>query len=346
MTKKFVIIIGGSYEQLPFIRISKKNGYKTIVIDRNQLCVGFQEADIKFKISTYNYKKIISRLIKLNLKSKIKYVINRSSGLPVFTATYLYKFINFPHTPTNSAKILTYKDKLYKFCKENFIKIPKTKIYKKTHPKISNNKIIKPAISLIGKQSVYLSNNNNLKNLQNAIKHSLNGKAIVQDFINGKNIVMYSHVIDKKLVTFEFLDEINLRDENNKFYGKGFSIPSLNVNYNIKNQAYKIANKIIKKLKINNSPFLISFIVLKNELYLIEIHLDIGGDMIIEHLLKKSSKINFVNLIFNMYTNDRYDKYKINFKPSIMLFEKENNPKIYKFETKMEMKKFLENKTN
>ena len=103
MTKKFVIIIGGSYEQLPFIRISKKNGYKTIVIDRNQLCVGFQEADIKFKISTYNYKKIISRLIKLNLKSKIKYVINRSSGLPVFTATYLYKFINFPHTPTNSA---------------------------------------------------------------------------------------------------------------------------------------------------------------------------------------------------------------------------------------------------
>ena len=157
---------------------------------------------------------------------------------------------------------------------------------------------------------------------------------------------MYSHVINKKLVTFEFLDEINLRDQNNKFYGKGFSIPSLNVNYNIKNKANKIANKIIKKLKINNSPFLISFIVLKNELYLIEIHLDIGGDMIIEHLLKKSSKINFINLIFNMYTNDRYDKYKIKFKPSIMLFEKKYTPKIYKFTTKMEMKKFLETKTN
>ena len=343
----YILVIGGNVDQLPFIKLAKKKGFKTIVVDRNNLCKGFKIADIKIRTSTYDFKMIISRIKKLNIRNQIKYIINRSSGIPVLTTAKLFTFLNLPHTPYKSSAIITFKDKLYKFCNKNLIKIPNTKIYKKNNINIPKNKIIKPAISLIGKQSVYLTTNENQAILLEAINNSLNGNAIVQDYIRGKNIVMYSHVINNKLINFEFLDEINFKNKKNKFYGKGFAIPSVNIDSHTKFKAYKIAHKLIKILKINNSPLLISFNIYKKKLYLIEIHLDLGGDKVIEFLLSNSSNINFINLIFDMYVNKSYNTNKLLFKPTLMTFRKnKNSPSLTYFKSKFEMRKHINKKLN
>ena len=42
----YILIIGGNVDQLPFIKLAKKKGFKTIVVDRNNLCKGFKIAVI------------------------------------------------------------------------------------------------------------------------------------------------------------------------------------------------------------------------------------------------------------------------------------------------------------
>jgi len=74
-----------------------------------------------------------------------------------------------------------------------------------------------------------------------------------------------------------------------------------------------IAKKIISKFKIKRSAFMISLRPdSNNDLKLIEVHLDIGGDLLIEAFFPKALPFNFLKLAVEMAIGSA--KYSVNFK--------------------------------
>ena len=180
-------------------------------------------------------------------------------------------------------------------CKKNNILVPKVFNNKriKNHISIIDFPIIvKPSLSRVGKKGISIVNDKRdlQKGINLAKKYSDNNSLIIQEKIEGKDIVLLGAVKNNKFLDLTTIDEINLI--NNNIIGRfSYRNPSKNINLKIKNKIIKIANKIIKIFKLNNCPLNLSFrLGKKNKIYLIEINLEISGELIHEKLIKTKDK--------------------------------------------------------
>ena len=286
--KDAVICLAAGKSQEPVIAKAKTLGYVVVAIDRDKESPGFQYADIKIYQSTYNSDAIIKELELLKDEYRWIGVLNRSSGPPVITAAKICEYFNIPGVPIESAKNLVNKDKLRESCLKYGIPSPTYKIYSTNEREIVFcNKfpiVVKPALSLIGKSGISVARSENeLKSSINyAINNTINKKIIVEEFLKGPDLTFVSFVRDGKLCPICLLDEINIEQEDGSIIGKGYKTHSRSEN-DWMSQANKISQQIMSIFKIERSAFMVSFRVdSKNNLKLIEVHLDLGGDLLIK----------------------------------------------------------------
>ena len=308
--KDAVICLAAGKSQEPVIAKAKTLGYVVVAIDRDKESPGFQYADIKIYQSTYNSDAIIKELELLKDEYRWIGVLNRSSGPPVITAAKICEYFNIPGVPIESAKNLVNKDKLRESCLKYGIPSPTYKIYSTNEREIVFcNKfpiVVKPALSLIGKSgiSVVRSENKLKSSINYAIDNTINKKIIVEEFLEGPDLSLVSFVEDGKLCSICLLDEINIEREDGAVTGKGFKIHSPDKN-NWKLQAHDIAIKIISTFNIERSAFMVSFRSdSKNNLRLMEVHLDLGGDLLIEEVYPKAFPFDFLELAVKMATGN------------------------------------------
>jgi len=304
--KDAIICLAAGKSQEQIIVKAKSLGYIVVAIDQNREAPGFKYADIKIYQSTYNANAIIKEL-KL-LKSKFRWVgvLNRSSGPPVITAAKICKYFNIPGVPIESAQNLVNKDELRESCLKYGIPSPTYKIYSIDEREIVFcNKfpiVVKPALSLVGKSgiSVVRSKEELNKSIDYAIGNTVNGKIIVEEFLEGPDISLVSFVTDGKLCSLCLLDEINKEKGDGIIVGRGFKTHSKDEN-DWMLQVQKISTEIISNFKIERSPFMVSFRANSNNvLKLMEVHLDLGGDLLIEELYPKVFPFDFLELAIKM----------------------------------------------
>tara|TARA_B110000211_G_scaffold120376_1_gene139177 strand:+ start:456 stop:1481 length:1026 start_codon:yes stop_codon:yes gene_type:complete len=294
INKEILICLGGGISQIPLIKAAKKK-YQLIVVDRDKKCPGKKLTEIFFNISTDDENKIILKIDNLNInKNLIKGVINRSSGKAILTMAKIQKKLKLNGSNPEMVKKTLNKKKFIVHCLRNNILTPKI-FGEKIRKPVSNINfpvIVKPSVSKIGKKGISIVEKK--ENLHQAInlsrKYSENNSLIIQEKIDGKDIVLLGAVKNNKFLKLTIIDEINLVNNNivSRFC---YQNPSKNLNIKIKNQIIKIANKIIKIFKLNNCPLSLSFrINKKNKPYLIEINLEISGELIHEKLIKTKDK--------------------------------------------------------
>ena len=313
-----LISLAAGNSQLTLIKKAVECGYEVIGIDQNKNAIGFKFCIESIVCSTHDYKKIIEKLNNLK-RDKYKFlgILNRSSGYPVITVSKISKFLNIKTYPFKTAKTAINKHIFFKLLEDLKIKTPKTltiNSFENSNLKVNYPVVVKPSISIVGKSGINKVTNENelFSAFRVAKKMSINKKVIIQEFVEGIDVALISFVNDGKIYPIEFVQEINTYIDN-KIIGVGVISPA-QIDDIQKKEIFDISNTLIKKLLINRSPFMISFRVSKSNIYPIELHLDFGGDLILDHLLPESNEIDPFEIGLRLMAGENKFLYNKNFK--------------------------------
>ena len=324
--KSAIICLAAGKSQEQIIIKAKSLGYLVAAVDKNPNAPSFRYVDIKICQSTYDADQIIKELDKLGNKLKWVGVINRSSGPPVISAAKICKHFNLPGVPVESAESLVNKDQMRIACSKKNIPIPNYKIYEVDDcNSVSIDLlpvVVKPALSLIGKSgvSVIRSKDKIRPSIKYAAENTINNKILLEEFLQGPDLSLVSFVHDGQLFPICLLEEINIEKNDGTLSAKGYKTCDSDLN-NWTQQAHHIAHNIISEFNIKRSAFMISFRSDSNKnLKLIEVHLDIGGDLMIEAFYPKAFNFDFLKLAVEMAVGISESPLDLKVKPTAIYY--------------------------
>tara|TARA_B100002051_G_scaffold268585_1_gene298649 strand:- start:1836 stop:2924 length:1089 start_codon:yes stop_codon:yes gene_type:complete len=327
-----IICIAAGPSQLPLILSAKKLGYIVIAIDKDPTSIGLKYVDHFIQKSTYSFDDILSDLSNLKEKYNITGVLNRSSGLPVIVASKISEYFQIPSLSSENASKIVHKYKLRESSPPT-IPSPEFKIIKKGD--VNNDFefdfpfIVKPSLSLIGKSGVtFVKGKKDINQAINlASKATMDQVILIEEFLPGKDYSLISLVSNSKLLPICFLEEINEINPNDGIIsGKGFKTISDLKDDQLINEAHQLAKEFINHYKIIRSPLLINFRQDKEgKLRLIEVHLDFGGDLLIEGFYPVALSYDFLEVALKVMTGVDVPHLSDYVKPTAILFNEGNS---------------------
>ena len=319
MKKKSLLCLAGGPNQVNYLRILKKSGFKIVLVDKNRFAKGFKYADEKIIESTHNYKRIVYHIKKLLNKYDFLGVINGSNGLAEISQLKILNYLGLNNIKDKLIKKIFNKKILYQFLQKKKIDVPKV-LNKK---RLSFPLIMKPEFTDIGKILVsYASNKREyLENLKKNYKTEMKKKIFLTEYIEGRDFSFLGCVKEKKIHKLAFIEEINHFDKKKRLNSSAIVYPCLFLNNRLKKKTLLITKKIIKLLSIDNSSVIINYRYdNKNDrIFLIEIHLCLAGDRVLDKLLM-SKKFSPYNWYFDLLTKNKIKK-KL-FKKKLIKYEK------------------------
>lgn len=122
---KKVLLLGGSYFQIPSVKTAKELGYYTITCDYLPDNPGHKYADEYYNISTTDKEAVLELAQKLNIDGIVCYASDPAAP----TAAYVAERMGLPTSPYKSVEILANKDKFREFLTSNGFLVPKAKGY-------------------------------------------------------------------------------------------------------------------------------------------------------------------------------------------------------------------------
>jgi len=323
-----LVCLGAGKSQLLVIRKAKELGFLIIAIDRNPSAPGFLLSDVQLELSTHEAEPIICALKKLISKFKIVGVINRSAGPPVITAATICTAFSLPGVTIETAQTVVDKGRLMRFCQLNDIPAPLCQSVSTLRDLNAEDLtfpcIIKPALSLIGKGGVRLvKKSSDLPSAFNeAAQKTFNQRINVEQCIPGDDVSFISFVHQGELHPLVLLDEINGIDAEGNHFGQGFSVPSRHWKKETGDAVIRAARQLSDALNLKTTVFLVSFRVTPNTApKVIEIHLDMGGDRILDDLMPASTNFDFVSFFINGLAGKFSQQDDIYFSPTAVMFD-------------------------
>lgn len=286
-------IIGGSYLQLPLVRKAKELGIETHCFAWADGAVCKNEADFFYPISITEKETILE--ICKNIK--IDGVTTIASDLAVLTVTYIASEMNLVGNPVEYAEITTNKFKM----RENFLKysIPSPKF---TEVDVSGAYdindfnyplIVKPTDRSGSRGVEKVDSPDMLKSaIHRALKESFSKTAIIEEFIEGKEISVESISYKGRHYILQITDKVTTGAP--YFVELEHHQPS-----SLPQQTQEKVRKIVlKALDSLHIQFGASHSELKvtesGDIKVIEIGARMGGDFIGSHLVQLSTGYDFL----------------------------------------------------
>ncbi len=325
--QKAIVNLAAGKSQLIVIKKAKELGFAVIAVDRNHVAPGFNYCDAIINNSTYEAEPIIDALEKLSEHFELSGIINRSAGPPVVTCAKLCQHFLLPGVPLEFAEAIVNKARLFEACQKHDIAVPNSKIIEQKADlhdvQLASPAIVKPALSILGKGGVALVKTaSELSNAYDIAKEcSLNGLVMIQDYIPGSDVALMGLVQDGDLIPITLLDEINKIDKNGQVYGAGFAIPSIMSRTDIEQKLIEMAKKVISSFALQNTFFNLSCRMdNKGNLALIEIHLDLGGDLILDQLIPAATDFDLLKIAISGLAGESINKIAFTCKPTAIIY--------------------------
>jgi biotin carboxylase len=349
-----LICLGAGPSQVPIIEAAQKLGFAIIAIDKDRKAPGLSLAEVGIPNSTHDSQGCLKSVIEIDNTFKIVGVLNRSSGPPVVTAAVLNEALGFNGVPISSAQICVNKHLLReKFggLGDNAPRYVSLPGYEGLNLPFDYPVIVKPSLSIIGKSGI-----NKVpveEGLPTAIAKarevSVNGIVLIEEFIVGEDVSMIGFVQGGELIVISLMDEINSISESGLIEGRGFAIPSRYSETEVEKKISTLAYSISQSLMITDSPFMLSFRIYKNQIpKLIEIHLDLGGDMLIEQLYPYCLGVNILHIAVWLSACQPVKNLDLTIKPGALIYEpgnglnRERNYKFLDGSTRLDLEKKIE----
>ena len=133
-SKKKLMLLGGSAQQIIAIETARRLGYATVLCDFLPDNPGQHHADTFYLVSTTDKEAILE----VARKEQIDGILAYASDPAAPTAAYVAQKLGLPGSPYRSVELLCNKDQFRKFLADNNFCTPKAKGYRSTEEALSD----------------------------------------------------------------------------------------------------------------------------------------------------------------------------------------------------------------
>lgn len=279
---KKIIVLGGTYFQIPVINYAKSNGFFVITCDYLPGNPGHKLSDKYYNISTTDKDAILDIAINENVVGVIAFASDPAAP----TAAYVNEKLGVWGTSYDSVLVLSEKDLWRKFLSENKFNSPKAYSFNNicdlNEFKFNYPVMIKPTDSS-GSKGVRKVNS--YEELQVAIDYakqfSRNSRLIIEEYVSKVGCQIGGDAyIGNNEIDFICLGDQQVDNKVNVYVPCGMIFPS-SCSDNIKNKIVGEINRLAKLLDLKNLIINIEVMVDSNQdIYLMEIGPRSGGNFI------------------------------------------------------------------
>ncbi len=304
-----VVCLAAGLSQKPVIERAKASGFYVIGVDRDPHAAAGHLCDQMIHLSTHEPEPLIKALKNNPFSHRITAVLNRSSGPPVVTTAAINEAFALPGVPVKRARQCLNKDYLREECLLRHLSVVGYQVAQnfsqlKTE-KISLPCVMKPALSMVGKQGVVVVRQ--AEQMQDAFTRaqlaSVTGKVLVEDYLPGFDVSVIAFVNHGRLEILAYLDEINQRHPDGSVSGKAMAVPSRFFKRPEAKRLAQLACRVVEVFEIEHSPLLLSCRITDGgQPQLMEIHLDMGGDKILDVLLPAAGEFDALGYMIRALT--------------------------------------------
>jgi biotin carboxylase len=281
--QKKILLLGGSYSQLPAIVEAKKRGLYTILCDYLPDNPGRAMVDQYYEVSTTDKRAVLD----IAKKHEVDAVLAYASDPATITQAYISNRLGLPGNPEECISLLAYKDEFRNFQEKHGFNVPAFKIFSadQIHRlkglQLSYPVVVKPTDSSDSKGVFKVNDIIELKEkAETSLSFSRSGKIIIEEFVDaeGGNLHGDAFFIDGKMV-FCMLGDRIINPISNPLKPAGELYPSRLPDSIISDVQNKVVD-IIKLSGFKNGAVNIESRVTKNdEIFIMEIGPRSGGDL-------------------------------------------------------------------
>ena len=313
MSKKKILLLGGSAQQIVAIEKAKELGYYTVLCDFLPDNPGQHHAD-KFYLASTTDKEAVLEIAR---KEDIDGIVAYASDPAAPTAAYVAEALGLPGSPYKSVEILCNKDQFRRFLAENGFHTPLARGYRDIDSACKDISdgvfklpvIVKPVDSS-GSKGVSQINTAEeaLPILKYAMSFSRDGRIIVEEYVTmyGYQVAGDGLSVDGKLVFRYFAnDHFNKRCVN-PFVPISASFP-YNMPVEVHNKVHAEIQRLITLLDLKTTTYNFDIRIDKDyNVYLMEIAPRDGGNYI-PQIIKYATGVDLVECSIKAAMGDPID---------------------------------------
>jgi biotin carboxylase len=276
--KKKLLIVGGSYGDIPIIIEAKKLGFYVITTGNNPNELGHKYSD-EFHLRDFSKKE---EILKLAEDLKIDAIVPSCHDLSMISSSYVAEKLSLKGFDSYETTInLHHKDRFRKIATELNLMVPKFLSFENSKEAKDSLKffpfpcIVKP-IDLGGGKGITILDN--LEKVDEAIDYafqfSKSKKIIVEEFVSGTLHSFSTFIKDQKVINYFGDNEFSSVNP----YGVSTSTsPSKNFD-NVKNILIEQTQKVAEAYKLTNGLFHLQYLLDGNTISIIEFTRRMPGD--------------------------------------------------------------------
>jgi len=321
-----IVCLGAGKNQLPLIRAAKNLGYQVIAIDRDPAAAGFSLADKCINLSTYDVNNIIQELEKIAKNVKLQGVLARVSTPALQTASAISQGFDLPGITKDLLPLAIRKSKLREFCKKHGFLFPAGQKTSQSSERTDMELplIIKPDVTIVGKKNIRIVDS--LEDIQRYIDDareiSGNGLVEIEEYIDGIDIEVMFIAHQGKAVIVAIWDELVGVRLDGSITGLGISIPSVISGTESEKKLESIVHHFASFFPDISMMLTLCFRISSTmDPYFIELHADLGGDLVADHLLPAGNQnFDYFETVVKLATRELSDFQSLNFDPVTLLY--------------------------
>lgn len=214
--KKYILLLGGSHDQLFIIKTAHEIGIGTVVVDANKNAPGFKLANYSSAIDFSNVSRVISFVEDIKDKGvNVCGVTTMGSDVPQIIAE-IANYFKWAGPSKKTSILATNKYKMKCRLKEFNIPVPKFALInsaneiRKNWQKFNCNKVIIKPTDRAGSRGVRIISREEeiISAYENALRNSKIEEVILEEYIDGPQISTESILYDDKSCTPGFADRV------------------------------------------------------------------------------------------------------------------------------------------
>lgn len=279
---KRLLLVGGSYADIPIIQAAKKLDLYVITSGNNPNDMGHKYAD-ETHLRDYSNPQEICTLAK---DLDIDYICPSANDFSALSCAYTAQKLSLPgYDSYEISQLIHHKDKFRRFALQNDICAPKAISLQYTQRAdlisldLSYPLLVKPTDLSGGKGITKVTQKDQLDTaIERAQQQSKADEVVIEEFLEGSNHG-YSTIIKDQKVVFGFMDDEHYYK--NPYLVSGAST-SLHYSKELKQKLDEEIFKITQKLQLVDGLLHVQFILRDNRPYILEICRRTPGDLYVK----------------------------------------------------------------
>jgi carbamoyl-phosphate synthase large subunit len=307
MRKKKLMVLGAGQCQVPIIQQAQKMGFAVIAVSIGGNYPGLSIADKFYEIDVRAQEKILE----VAAHEKIDGILTDQTDIPVPSVAYVAEKLGLPGIGSDCAQCFTNKYRMRQYCDQLGIPVPRhvqADSWRQALQLITDfcfPLVLKPVDSQGSRGVVRVGNGDELRKVfDHVIGYSVARQVIVEEFIQGREVVVEGFKVDGKFLNLVIGDR-RYFDLPNMFIPRQTLFPST-VKPELQQKILKLNERLIKgfdpRFGITHSEYLVNEET--GDIRLVETAIRGGGVFISSDLIPLASNVDANQKLIKLATDN------------------------------------------